>query len=97
MQTETHAKIGYIACNQIVQLIYRLSLFVLAYFILKLVESEQLDILTGSSLLLTYLGGSATMLWIGQKTRRLIQSYFKIVDLFDFMKGFGKQSFPVLE
>jgi ABC-type bacteriocin/lantibiotic exporter with double-glycine peptidase domain len=97
MKIETHTKIGYIACNQIVQLIYRLSLFVLAYFILKLVESKQLDILTGSSLLLTYLGGSATMLWIGQKTRRLIQNYFKIVDLFDFMKGFGKQSFPVLE
>ena len=97
IKLDASSKIGYIACNQIVQLIYRLSLFVLAYFILKIVESNQLDLLTGSSLLLTYLGGSATMLWIGQKTRRLIQNYLKIVDLFDFMKGFGKQSFPVLE
>lgn len=97
MKLESSSKIGYIACNQIVQLIYRCSLFVLAYYVLKLIESHQLDILTGSTLLLTYLGGSATMLWIGDKTRRMIQNYLKIVDLFNFIKGFGKQSFPVLE
>ena len=97
MKLESGSKIGYTTCNQIVQLIYRFSLFVLAYFILKLIETNQLDILTGSSLLLTYLGGSATMLWIGDKNRRIVQNYIKIVDFFKFIKGFGKQSFEVLE
>jgi ABC-type multidrug transport system fused ATPase/permease subunit len=86
----------YITCNQLVQLVYRLSLFSLSAFVIYLISRGQMNAVTGSTLILTYLAGTNSTWSIGDKVRRTMQSYIRIKDLFAYAKEYGQQSFPVL-
>jgi hypothetical protein len=63
----------------------------------NLVDSGEVSLVIGSSLILTYLRGSNSIIRAGRTTQRLYDSWSKIQDLYTFIRGFGKQSYPVLE
>jgi ABC-type multidrug transport system fused ATPase/permease subunit len=83
--------------GQTVRIIYVGSVAVLGLSIFNLVESGEVSLIIGSSLVLTYLRGSNSIIRSGRVTQRLADSWSKIQDLYTFIRGFGKQSYPVLE
>ena len=48
------------------------------------------------SIILAYTNGTQNILYTGEKVKRLTTALSNIHDLFDFIRGFGKQTFPVL-
>ena len=49
------------------------------------------------SMVLAYTGGTQNIVKIGLKVKNLTEYIANINDLFDFIRGFGKQTFPVLD
>lgn len=50
----------------------------------------------GVSLILTYIRGTYETIKIGRRIRVLLRSIARILDLYDYIDEFGKQTFPVL-
>lgn len=67
----------------------------ITYFIGFIVRFQNFDLLNGIAALTTYLGGTSRVVGFGSNIKRLIESEYKIRDLFLFIRTFGKQTFPV--
>jgi len=74
-----------------------LSVLVIGSIIFNQMQMNVFSPILAISILLTYTNGTQNILNIGQKIKRLTQSISSINDLFDFVRSFGKQTFPVLE
>ncbi|GAB4146653.1 MAG: hypothetical protein OHK0017_07440 [Patescibacteria group bacterium] len=77
--------------------LYYISVFGIAAFLLNMINQGSIDSITAISLIGTYLLGTNNILSIGEKVKRFNRTVTQITDLFDFIRNFGKQSFPVLE
>lgn len=75
---------------------YFLSIFFLGLYILYLIKSNYISITLGTTLILTYLRGTHEVTRVGNRIRKLLRSTTRINDLFNFIRSFGKQTYPVL-
>ncbi len=79
------------------RIVYVTSTLLIGLIIYDLTSTNQMNAGIGISLLLAYFNGSGQILRIGDLIRNLIQIVSRQEDLFDFIRQFGVQSYPVLE
>ncbi len=96
MQREGTAWLAFSASISLSRLFYLLSVFILGGLILSFIGKGYMTILGGTTLLLTYINGTYEIIQIGRRLRKLFKSITHIKDLYSYIHGFGKQSFPVL-
>jgi hypothetical protein len=78
------------------RLLYNLSILVISYGVLDLVQKNTITAVTGATIIITYMSGSRQVLRIGETIGDVTESMANVRDLFDFITNFGKQTFPVL-
>jgi hypothetical protein len=81
---------------QITSFIYIFSLGFMGYLVFGLLQMEIINTITAVALLATYSGGASGLIFIGFQINRVAQNVKNIQDLFEFIRGFGKQTYPVL-
>lgn len=77
--------------------LFLIATMALSLTVLNLINIGQLNNITGVALVITFLNTSGNVLTIGSVVKTLTEQYSEVNDLFDFIRGFGKQTFPVLE
>jgi len=97
IKVRTVAKFGAGIAVTINRFLFLLATILLSITILNLINSNQLTTVTGVALIITFLNTSSSVLSIGSVVKSLTEQYFEINDLFNFIRNFGKQTFPVLE
>lgn len=80
-----------------VRIIFFCSILVIAAMLLLKIQDKQISDTLALGLLSGYIYSLANIRTVGSLVKRLTDSHARIVDLFSFMQGFGKQTFPVLE
>jgi ABC-type multidrug transport system fused ATPase/permease subunit len=83
--------------NATTRTLYILSSLVVGILVINQAISGEIPTVLALSIILTYTSGTQGVLYIGDKVKRLTTALSNINDLFDFIRGFGKQTFPVLE
>lgn len=78
------------------RLAYLGSIIILGKLIIYDIENNIISSSMAITLLLTYIRGTHEIISIGRRLRKLIRTITRIYDLFGFIRGFGKQTFPVL-
>lgn len=96
MKVRTVAQFGSGIAVTINRFLFLIATVLLAFVILNLINSNQLTTVTGIALIITFLNTSSSVLSIGYIARTLTEQYSEVNDLFDFIRNFGKQTFPVL-
>lgn len=81
----------------VLRIAYGLSVSVLGIYILSLIKNDAISVTLGTSFLATYIHGSYRIMRIGEKAQKVLRCIIRIQDLFDFVRTFGLQTFPVLE
>jgi hypothetical protein len=51
----------------------------------------------GIGLITSYISSSNSIKGVGNQVKKLSSAHSRITDLFTFMRGFGQQTFPVLD
>lgn len=83
--------------NVITRTIYIFSVFVIGYLVLMEAKSGEISTVLALSIILAYSSGTSGIIGIGNMVKRLSTALADINDLFDFIRDFGKQTYPVLE
>lgn len=96
MTTLSTLWIGHVSLNFLSRVILITSYVILGIAVLNLLNNGTISIALGLALTLTYINSGEQSIWIGNKISRLIQHKTRINDLFEFIRGFGKQTYPVL-
>ena len=76
---------------------YFLTVAWVGYIVFSKIEDHTLSLATGIGLMGTYFLGSNNISEFGERAKRLTEKVTDIRDLWDFICGFGKQTYPVLE
>lgn len=97
MGTISNLWMGHVTIDVSIRTMHVLTIFVLGYAIFQLLQTQEITLSTAIALMLTYVNGTESAVWIGNRTQRLIEHITKIKDLFIFIKKFGTQTYPVLE
>lgn len=79
------------------RIIYAISTLLIGLIIYNLTSTNEINAGIGISLLLAYFNGSSQILRLGDLIRNIIQIISRQEDLFDFIRQFGVQTYPVLE
>ncbi|GAB4146645.1 MAG: hypothetical protein OHK0017_07420 [Patescibacteria group bacterium] len=79
-----------------IRILYILSVGIVIWLTHHLIQVGEITSVLGLSLILTYISGSSDILQVGRFTERLMDRWSRINDLFQFIRGFGKQTFPVI-
>jgi len=83
--------------NVTTRTLYILSSLTIGILVINQAITGEINTTIALSIILTYTSGTGGVLYIGDKVKRLTTALSNINDLFDFIRGFGKQTFPVLE
>ena len=83
--------------NATTRTLYILSSLIIGILVINQTISGEISNTIALSIILTYSSGTQGVLYIGDKVKRLTTALSNVNDLFDFIRGFGKQTFPVLE
>lgn len=97
MEAETTLWASYAIIRAFFYCLYILILTLLAYYIIRHIQIGTMTVLTGSSLILTYIRGTGEILKLSSPIRYSIRAYTRITDFYDFIKRFGRQTYPVLK
>ncbi len=81
----------------LVLILYYLTILFLGLQVLQGIESQAYSTSTGLAILSTFLLGTNSLLFVGNKIKKLTRAYTEITDLFQFIRNYGQQSYPVLE
>ena len=81
----------------VTRFLYALSVCVLGIYVVVLVLDGSLSIVEGSAFVVTYFNGTHDIIKIGKRVQKFVRSVTRIKDLFTFICGFGKKTFPVLK
>jgi ABC-type bacteriocin/lantibiotic exporter with double-glycine peptidase domain len=84
-------------CDMILFFIQVIFALIIAFYLGDLVNNHGLSIVTGLAGIATYFTGTSRVIIFGSKIKRLIEAEYNIRDLFNFIRSFGNQSFPVVE
>jgi len=80
----------------VTRIAYGVSVSVLGLYVLSLIKSGVISTTVGAGFLATYVHGSYRVMRIGNKSQKVMRCIIRIKDLFNFIRGFGQQTFPVL-
>ena len=69
----------------------------ISWQIFALLQARVIDPITAAALIISYYTSSERMVFAGTYVRNLNINLYQIQDLFTFIRGFGKASYPVLE
>ncbi|MEI6729086.1 MAG: hypothetical protein WCK98_05580 [bacterium] len=75
---------------------YLVSVTLITALTMSLVKQNTLSTITAISLITTYIAGTKNIVIIGSRIRRLMEAEYRLRDLFEFIRKFGKKSYPVL-
>jgi ABC-type multidrug transport system fused ATPase/permease subunit len=81
----------------IISILFLSSVFVISYIVLNDIISGSISVPLGIGLISSFVFSSNSIKNIGSLVRRLTASHSRIKDLFEFMRTYGKQTYPVLE
>jgi ABC-type multidrug transport system fused ATPase/permease subunit len=81
----------------ITRITFAVSCLLIGLVILNLIQNGEMNAGIGLSLLLAYFNGSGPVLGVGNMIRNIITYTSRQEDLFDFIRQFGVQTYPVLE
>jgi ABC-type multidrug transport system fused ATPase/permease subunit len=87
---------GGITVTLISRILYTISILIIGYGILDLVQNNTISPVIGTTIIITYMSGSRQVLRIGETIGDITESIANVNDLFTFITSFGKQTFPVL-
>ena len=79
------------------RLFYAVSLCVIGLYVLSMIKQGTVSVVVGTTFLVTYIHGTYHIIKIGKRTQKFVRSIARITDLFDFIRHFGTQTFPVLK
>ncbi len=96
MKTESRLWFSYSFLFLGLNLLYLVSLATLSFFLIWKMNTAFLSAATALGLFLAYVQSSREITRFGRLLRKITKSKTAIVDLFEFMSTFGKQTFPVL-
>lgn len=82
---------------QLITSFYYLIGLVLILFLVSQVESGEVTSIAAVALMSSFLLGTGRILQAGNIVQSLTRSIISIKDLFEFIKGYGKQTYPVLD
>jgi hypothetical protein len=77
--------------------LYFTSLTIIAVIVINKIQAQELTLAFGLSIVLTYLGGSRDITVAGDIIQNMTENHTKLKDLYSFISGFGKQTYPVLD
>ena len=69
----------------------------IGFFVIQLVSTHVITQATGIALLVTFFSGTYQLLMVGQIIYRFKDQLVRASDLFDFMRSYGQQTFPVMQ
>lgn len=75
---------------------YAISTLLIGLIIFDLSSTGQINSGIGISLLLAYFNGAGPILRVGDTIRTIVEKTSRQIDLFQFIRQFGVQSYPVL-
>jgi hypothetical protein len=81
----------------IIRILYITGLGVVGTQILSQVQNGQLDTVIAISLIIAFASGQNNIVRIGRMVEKFGERVSRIQDLYEFIRGFGKQTFPVLQ
>lgn len=81
----------------IMRVLYMISVLVICLMTFELLKSNAISTILATTLLLTYINGSRQILKIGDLVAQVTESQSNIEDMYNFINGFGEQTFPVSE
>jgi len=76
--------------------LYAISTTILTFIIIQKIEDGEMNLVLATALIITYLGGSKSIIQMGEVVQTLAENNSKLNDLYRFISGFGKQTYPVL-
>lgn len=76
--------------------IYHIFLSLIIFYIIRLVRAEEITIMWGTTLVLTYLRGTKGLFKIDKRVMTILKSYRRIIDFYYFIDSMTDQKFPVL-
>lgn len=79
------------------RVLFLISTVILSFTILDLIKSNEMQAVTAVALLVTFLNASGSVLTVGSIVHSITEKYIEVIDLFNFVRNFGKQTFPVLD
>jgi hypothetical protein len=79
------------------QSLYAISAIAVGFIVMSQAQNGTLTPVIAVSVIITYINSTSGVLEVGGHTKRLSEGLTNINDLFNFIRGFGKQTFPVLE
>ncbi|HXW85732.1 MAG TPA: ABC transporter ATP-binding protein [Candidatus Bathyarchaeia archaeon] len=88
--------IGYLIILFLVHGLYIISIGIISYYIMTMIKNNTVTLAQGISFVVTYIYGTWEITKIGRRTQKCTQAVIRIADLFNFIRTFGKQTFPVL-
>lgn len=77
--------------------LYFIALGIITYYLIYLVQGEEINPLVATSLAVTFLRGTKGIFKIDKKVKTVLRSYRLIQDFYSFIHVFGKQTFPIFE
>jgi ABC-type multidrug transport system fused ATPase/permease subunit len=83
--------------NAVTRTLYQLSYLCVGLVLFKFLDQNLLTPIACISIILTYSTGTNRVLYIGNQVKRLTKGITSVTDLFTFIRGFGKQTYPVLK
>lgn len=86
-----------ITSDIVARCLYILSFSIISFVIFNKINFDGLSPTIAIAVLLTYYAGSRDVWNIGRTIQKLTDKMTQIQDLYVFIRGFGKQTFPVLE
>lgn len=91
------AWLGFATISFITKAIYALTIFILGIYMINLIKLGYISSTQGISLIITYIVGSKEVLKVGRNIRKFLKSITRIKDLYEYIRNFGKQTFPVIK
>jgi ABC-type multidrug transport system fused ATPase/permease subunit len=82
--------------DMVVRMLYILSFSLIGLFAFYKIE-QGFDPIQAGTIMLTYYFGSRDLWTFGRFLGKFLENVQKLEDLFTFIRGFGKQSYPVLD
>jgi len=86
-----------ITSDVITRCLYILSFLIISWNIFNQINTGKLSTALGLAILLTFYTGSRDIWSVGSTIQKLVDKITQIKDLYTFIRGFGKQTYPVLE
>lgn len=87
---------SFLLTNTIMRLLYFAALCVVCAFLIIASTQGHITALTATALVLTYFRGTYDVTKVGRYAYWFVTDIGRIKDLFEFLRGFGRQTFPVL-